>query len=81
MTDRNIPWGVHTIRDIFGSTGCSAGLPGGRVVRAIPEPYSGNRLVAAWWVLTGRAYALIWPKHGDLEVALDIPERKRPRAV
>ena len=71
MTDRNRPWGVHTLRDMLGGTGCSAGLPDGRWVRAIPEPYTANRLVAAWWVLTGRAYAIIWPKAGDLEIALD----------
>lgn len=69
-----IPWGIHTIRDIVGASGCAAGLPDGRYVRAIPEPYTGNRLMAAWWVLTGRAHAIIWPKAGDLEDAL-APDR------
>ncbi len=27
-----------------------------------------NRLVAAWWVLTGDA--VVWPKAGDLEASL-----------
>jgi hypothetical protein len=30
-------------------------------------PHDENRLRAAWWVLTGRAYAFLWPKPGDLE--------------
>lgn len=47
-------------------------------MRAIPEPYTANRLVTAWWVLKGRAYAIIWPKHGELETALGVPERKQP---
>jgi hypothetical protein len=41
-----------------------------KMVRAIPEPYTAGRLHAAWAVLTGRAYALAWPKAGDLENAL-----------
>lgn len=78
--DKNRPWGIHTLRDMLGSDSdsVSAGLPDGRWVRAIPEPYSANRLVAAWWVLKGRAYAILWPKHGDLEAALGVPERKKP---
>lgn len=75
--EKNRPWGVHTIHDICGNTNCAAGLPDGRWVRAIPEPYYGNRLVAAWWVLTGHAFAIIWPKAGELEAALDIPQSKR----
>jgi hypothetical protein len=65
------PWGVHTIGNVVGSVDCAAGLPDGRWVRAVPEPYSGNRIVAAWWVLTGRAYALIWPTSEQLANALN----------
>lgn len=70
------PFGVHALSDMF-SKGCEAGMPGNRRAFAVAEPYTGNRLVAAWWVLTGRAYALQWPKAGDLERALGIapPER------
>lgn len=60
------PWGVHVIGDIY-AAGNSAEMPEGGWAIAVPEPYTGNRLVAAWWVLTGRAYALQWPKAGDLE--------------
>lgn len=73
-----MPWGVHTIADIY-QPGVQAGLADGRWVIAVPEPYPANRLVAAWWVLTGRAYALVWPKPGDLESALDRPVRTRPK--
>jgi hypothetical protein len=48
-------------------------------------PYDANRLVAAWWVLTGRAYAFVWPKDGDLERVIigdhatepDAPEERK----
>lgn len=76
MSDRNRPFGVHTIFDVMGSPHTEAGLPDGRYVRAVPEPFHGNQIVAAWWVLTGRAYAFIWPKSGDLEAAWGFPERK-----
>lgn len=64
------PWGVHTIRDIAGAAHCSTSLPDGRWVRAVPAPYTGNRIQAAWWVLTGRAYAIIWPTAEDLANAI-----------
>jgi len=76
MSDKNRPWGVHTIASMYGA-GVSAGLPDGRWVTAVVEPYTANRLVAAWWVLTGRAFAIVWPKPGDLEAALGFPERKK----
>jgi hypothetical protein len=77
MTDnrRHRPWGVHAISDIY-RPGVTAGLPGGRTVIAVPEPYRGGRLRAAWWVLTGRAVALVWPKAGDLENGLRERERR-----
>lgn len=69
MNTRKRPWSVHRLRNIYGPPGMmmQTGLPDGRWVRAVGEPYPGNRLQAAWWVLTGRAYALIWPKAGELE--------------
>lgn len=72
----NRPFGVHAIDDLY-HDGCGAGLPDGRWVAAVAEPYTANRLVAAWWVLTGRAYAFLWPKAGDLERALGVEPRKR----
>ena len=81
MKDRNIPWGIHRISNIY-HPDVQAGIPDiesktGRTrwVTAVGEPYTANRLVAAWWVLTGRAYALLWPKAGDLE---DIWRRRAP---
>lgn len=69
------PWGVHTIGDIY-SANCDAGLPSGRYVKAVALPYTANRFRAAWWVLTGRAFALLWPKAGDLEAAITPADRR-----
>lgn len=80
-----IPWGIETIHQAYGS-GAQAGLPDGRWVIAVAEPYATNpieRIRAAWWVLTGRAVAFIWPEAGDLESALgwDSPQRQQKTAV
>lgn len=69
MNENRTPWGVHHIGNIY-APNVAAGLPNGRHVRAVAMPYEGNRLIAAWWVLTGRAYALVWPENGELEDAL-----------
>ncbi len=69
-----MPWYIHTIDRVVGSKNCQTGLKtqgGERWVRAIPEPYTAGSIQAAWWVLTGRAFALKWPEPGDLERALD----------
>lgn len=76
------PWGVHVIGDIYHPD--VGGLPDGRYVAAVAEPYCSNRLVAAWWVLTGRAYALVWPQPGDLEDIwrrrpISDPRNRKPR--
>jgi hypothetical protein len=75
------PWGVHSIADIY-SDGNWSGLKDkdGIYARAVACPYYGNRLVAAWWVLTGRAFALEWPKAGDLENAAGLPFWNRKAA-
>lgn len=68
----NLPWGVHPLSYIIGANGCQTGLPDGRWVRAIPEPYFGTlreRFRVAWWVFTGRAYAIKWPEPGEFEAA------------
>lgn len=65
----SVPWGVHTLAQIY-SPNVEVGLPDGRWARAVSEPYTGNRLRAAWWVLTGKAFALRWPEGGELEDAL-----------
>jgi hypothetical protein len=70
-------WGIHRLRDIY-SPSCQAGLPDGRWVAAVAEPYTAGKLNAAWAVLTGRAYAFEWPKAGDLE---DIFKRPRRQAA
>lgn len=69
-----LPWGINTIGSPY-HPDCQAGLPDGRYVMAVCEPHDMGRFRAAWWVLTGRAYAFLWPKPGDLEAIL---KRQRP---
>lgn len=76
----NRPYTVNTIATIY-HPGVSAGLPDGREVLAVALPYEGRiieRIQAAWWVITGRAHALIWPAPGDLERASDRPRHFLP---
>lgn len=76
------PWGIQTIGDIY-SHGVQAGIDDGkRWVAAVAVPYPCNffeRIRAAWWVMTGRAHAFIWPKHGDLEEAFR--DRTKPNVT
>jgi hypothetical protein len=68
------PWGINTIGSMIGSKHTTAGGPQGPWYRAVPAPYYTfgiERLRAAWWVLTGKAHAVVWPRHGDLERALE----------
>ena len=62
---------VHTIADLVGSANCSQNTDDGRWVRAVPMPYYGGSILAAWEVLCGRAFAVRWPKGGELEDALN----------
>ncbi len=69
-----MPWGIHRISDMIGGQGVGSAMPDGRYVMAVPEPYytfGRERLRAAWWVLSGRAHAVIWPKDGELEDAVN----------
>lgn len=69
-----LPWGINRIGSPY-HPDCHAGLPDGRYVLAVCEPHDMGRFRAAWWVLTGRAYAFLWPRPGDLEA---IWKRDRP---
>lgn len=71
-------WCIHRLCDIY-SPHCQAGMPDGRYVAAVAEPYTAGKLKAALAVLTGRAYAFEWPKAGDLEKAIGIlPQERKP---
>lgn len=71
--------GVLRLRDVLPSQNCSAGLPDGRWVKAVHEPPPFNRIKAAWAVLTGRAYAIQWPKNGEFEQAMVVNGYDVPR--
>jgi hypothetical protein len=73
----SVPWYIHTIRNIY-AAGVTTNV-GSKWVQAVGEPYTAGRLLAAWWVLTGRAYALRWPAPGELEAAI-LPGRIKPTA-
>ena len=77
------PFGVNRLHNIFARRDqVSAGLPNGLLVTAVCEPYDSlpSRIRAAWWVLTGRAHALIWPEAGDIEATL-YPEHLRNEPI
>lgn len=75
-----LPWGIHTLASIY-SANVQAGLPDGRWVFAVADPCTWSRWRAAWWVLTGRAYALRWPVAGELEDVLGISRLRRPTGL
>ncbi len=72
-----MPWYIHSFERLY-HPGVQTEIRverGGTMytkwVRSVCEPYTGGRLLAAWWVLTGKAYAFTWPKAGDLEKIAD----------
>ena len=74
-----MPFYIHKITQLY-SHNCSTeirverqGTIYTRWVRAVCVPYTSGRLLAAWEVLRGRAYAFEWPKPGDLEKIVDAP--------
>lgn len=74
-------WGIHRLRDMVAPEGISASSDGNRWYRAVPPPYPSNffqRARAAYFVLTGKAYAVQWPELGDLERAMAPLKPYRP---
>jgi hypothetical protein len=69
----SLPWGINRLANMIGGSDIQASRDGTRWYRAVPAPYIGSlheRARAAWWVLTGRAHAIVWPETGDLERAI-----------
>lgn len=62
--------GIHRLSDMIGSSDVGASEDGRNYYRAVPLPFYGDRLRAAWFVLTGKAYAVHWPELGEIEKAL-----------
>jgi hypothetical protein len=74
-----MPFYIHTLDRLY-SPGAQAeikvtrqGTVYTRWVRAVCMPYTAGRLLAAWEVFRGRAYAFEWPKPGDFEKIADAP--------
>lgn len=65
----NRPLSVHTIASIY-DWGVQSSLDGKTWLLAVAKPYAAGRVRGAWWVLTGRAFAIQWPEVGDLEAAI-----------
>lgn len=65
---------IHTLRDLIGSADVTASPDGWHYMRAVPMPYEGQRLRAAWAVFTGRAYAVRWPGLGEFEKAVGVKD-------
>lgn len=64
---------IHCLIDMIGSAEDSARHPVWGYVRAVPHPFYGglfDRLRDARAVVAGRAFAVRWPKDGELETAL-----------
>lgn len=62
--------GIHKLSDMIGTKTVRS-----QYGRSVPIPYPATvpqRIVASWWVLTGRAEAVIWPEDGELEDAIDV---------
>lgn len=61
---------IHTLQNMIGNQNTKTRDDNGNYVRAVPLPFHGGiiqRLVSAWWVVVGKAYAVQWPKPGELE--------------
>lgn len=67
----NIPYGVNRMGNMISSNAYTK--HNSVMVRSVPTPYRKNMVEtvrAAWWVLTGKAEAVVWPKPGELESSL-----------
>lgn len=74
---------IHRLHHMIGSAQDSQSHPTMGYVRAVPCPFYGglfDRLRDAREVIVGRAFAVRWPKGGELEAALveGVPYRGRP---
>lgn len=82
MRDTNRPFYIHTVHDLTARGGATR-TPAGFWVRAVASPYPSTlrqRLLAAWWIVTGKAYAIVWPRPGELEAAMNVPFAKSGEA-
>lgn len=69
MESNKLPWGITRLENMIGDKNTRT-LVNGSWPISVPLPYPPTlteRIRAAWWVLTNRAHAVVWPKVGDLE--------------
>jgi hypothetical protein len=67
-----MPWCIHSLGRIYNPS-VHQQVEGTKWALGVAEPYTAGRLKAAWWVLTGKAFAFAWPKAGELEKAIGMP--------
>lgn len=83
MSKNATPWGVLRLSHMI-SPDVQTQTQDGRWVRAVPAPYRKNireAIRAAWWVLTGRAEAVVWPKPGEFEAAVSPAPQTRAMGI
>lgn len=72
--ERRLPMAINTVDRMIAPRNVSVGLSNGTWGRAVSEPYYAlsikDRLCAAWWVFTGKAQAMRWPTHEELNLTL-----------
>jgi hypothetical protein len=72
------PWGVNSLDDMIGSPSVQSSKAQLGWFRAIPSPYRKSfreAVRAAWWVIRGKAEAVVWPTGGEIDRHLEDARR------
>lgn len=75
------PWGINALANMISGPGLESSRDGVLWERAVPVPYRKNwreTIRAAWWVVTGKAEAVVWPDAGEYD-RLIAEERREER--
>lgn len=74
---------IHSLQSMI-ANGATTDIGCGVYVRAVPLPFYGglfDRVRDAWAVMTERAYAVRWPRPGELEEAIGDPGYMRGQSL